>query len=794
MKPHSHAPVVTQSVCRSGRGESSLLKTKNTLGDEERQSEMNNPTERCDDDVEKKFTAQDQEEEQILPQQRPRVSSTRRRSSLEKIQDFFTTCKTNLLRRPSSFAEFLITQSQFTSSPHEVILKISTFLQQLDASLQSAGKIWRATLDDKDLFKLKLVQIFFFANHVLPVLLYYLTDKNPKFPATISHNLRAGWPKLLNHVFACCAWGILLPVVGKKISLQEFIASSFTTVHTAPQRDAIRSTACCSSATARRQFLLSSSTSHGHAVTTRHDGPETATTRGSPPLSPVSRSNDLKSMLKKSRSEQEQNKTEMAADETATIAGAAGASTSTGGENSSCSSNTSSSNASSTTSSCANLAMLVSAHNDPIGEGSSSITGAVRPPKKDHSDEPQDETRKNMCFVDQRENSQPRHHLPTLLETMGHCKSGTSTSPPGQDTGDTSEGADGNTRLSSGVGKDAKAVQPKKCHLVEIMNKKIQPSPSKVRFFEANRIFSREDASVASSSCSSSCTSIFAAKTANSSASNAASRLRNLFRKIFHSATTRAEIKRDSRLPQLKAKFGTALAHSQNYFTVLKQLLHDGVHGGDLVETTAASRTSSRVVEEKSGNYKIAAPTTSSTSRDNQQQLPRTSSFVEMELERFRILRIRFGLVTWLSSVLCLNIFRLGGGRKYGTMFLRFWNILHYIGAGSYMTTLHFSSVYFWNQKQIYQSWYKYSAISLASFIGWMTWVKGRLSLELLDEELRYSSLQIRETILQNSGSVHAKKWFQLQVWKLFLAELGTQLAENSLFIAFVTGLRSGMV
>eukprot|EP00392_Amoebophrya_sp_AT5.2_P006479 g6491.t1 len=141
------------------------------------------------------------------------INNFRRRSS-QLFQQFFNT--TSASRRASFYQLF------FEFKPHSIV----QLVHDLDLSLRSAGKVWRSSLDEHDLFQLKLVQFCFFANHLLPVLWYYWFDKNAKFPATISHNLRSGFPKWINHVFSFFAWALLFPVVGKKISLSDLVVEA----------------------------------------------------------------------------------------------------------------------------------------------------------------------------------------------------------------------------------------------------------------------------------------------------------------------------------------------------------------------------------------------------------------------------------------------------------------------------------------------------------------------------------------------------------------------------------------
>jgi len=550
------------------------------------------------------------------------ITSFRRRSS-QLFQQFFNT--TSASRRASFYQLF------FEFKPHSIV----QLVHDLDLSLRSAGKVWRSSLDEHDLFQLKLVQFCFFANHLLPVLWYYWFDKNAKFPATISHNLRSGFPKWINHVFSFFAWALLFPVVGKKISLSDLV------VEAGKRRSQRASTGSSSSSEENGRRHEQNNHANGLQSSSACNDSAASTTSL---LSPVRRSDNLHGVY-------------FAGDETASSASSS--------DGLSCTSSSTESSSSSSASSSASEVRLSGRTN--FGEDG----------KQQQEPEPQQEEQEVV-------HNSP--HLDLLYP----------------------EGA-------------AAAV-----------------SSSKV---EAERTTSTE---TGSTSCSS---------------------------RVVCRHKEQVENATEAPLP-----LPTLLKTSS--------------------ETRGPSSSSSLSNGRPPGPGKENAKQLAATT-------PKTNA-VDDELERLRKLRVRFGALTCLSSVLCLVIFRLGGGRRYGLASLRFWNLVHYFGAASYMTTLHLSSVYFWSQTSFYQKWFKSSAVALTVGMSWMTWVKHVLGLELLDEEFRFTNdvlcqnrkfgdRIVRKKLL-GMASVSGHSGFTKQLKQLFVAELLTQLAENSLFVSFVAGLRSGLV
>ena len=53
------------------------------------------------------------------------------------------------------------------------------------------------------------------ANSFIPLILYHmrLSEPNPLFPATISHSIRKGIPKLVHHIIWLLGWACMLRVI-----------------------------------------------------------------------------------------------------------------------------------------------------------------------------------------------------------------------------------------------------------------------------------------------------------------------------------------------------------------------------------------------------------------------------------------------------------------------------------------------------------------------------------------------------------------------------------------------------
>ena len=74
------------------------------------------------------------------------------------------------------------------------------------------------TLTQEDTWLLRLARRLFHASTLVPLVLYHcrVSDAQPLFPATISHTIRWGKPRLVNFVFWISGWSVMLFVVGTR--------------------------------------------------------------------------------------------------------------------------------------------------------------------------------------------------------------------------------------------------------------------------------------------------------------------------------------------------------------------------------------------------------------------------------------------------------------------------------------------------------------------------------------------------------------------------------------------------
>ena len=120
---------------------------------------------------------------------------------------------------------------------YAVDLKLALdWMVRFDARMQTAGKVWRDSLTPSDLVLLRVAQICFASSQIIPLLVCYLpllhaqifygspqrqaAARARKFPATLSYNVRRGWPRLVNHAFWAAAWGLVLPLVARKTGVR----------------------------------------------------------------------------------------------------------------------------------------------------------------------------------------------------------------------------------------------------------------------------------------------------------------------------------------------------------------------------------------------------------------------------------------------------------------------------------------------------------------------------------------------------------------------------------------------
>jgi hypothetical protein len=99
--------------------------------------------------------------------------------------------------------------------------------------LSAEGGTFRNALTAQDLAAIRLARNWFHASQYLPCLLYYAgaSDAQPRFPATISHTIRKGIPKLAHHVSWLIGWWIWYGVLQRRgsASVRLFAQQMFAT-------------------------------------------------------------------------------------------------------------------------------------------------------------------------------------------------------------------------------------------------------------------------------------------------------------------------------------------------------------------------------------------------------------------------------------------------------------------------------------------------------------------------------------------------------------------------------------
>ncbi|CAD7946072.1 unnamed protein product [Amoebophrya sp. A25] len=640
----------------------------------------------------------------------------------------------DMLRR-SSVAEL------FSSPPHETLQRLTEFIRKADSTLRATGKVWRSSLTADDLHTLRLIQIFFFGNHVLPVVYYYLFDKQPKFPATISHNLRNGWPKLMNHVFFFMAWLYLMPFVGRRIEVDQLLAMSRSKKEVTGRGGASSSTRTpsfaeyCRSAVAfmaaMRTYLsskmkdLATTSSQRMLADDRNFYQEDSVSEQNfPGAAPARPSNDSVASLRSNRGV------------------------------------------------CLRLRDLVSL-------SSSSLSDVTDPESEcthttvDHGeghDEEEIEEHKNVNV-----NNHPRSAAALLSSPCG------SDATRRQTTRDhiAEHEVDEETVKKGESGEEAATNSTTSSSTKPEQQEQIVDQQQLQQDQEATKAFAEKWKNVFAD-----CLLDSDPEVAHKLASSFVDKVAKVYSVFL--ALRRGGMKdgTTSRIAELK-----------------KLLLEE--------DPPSALHTSASIPPATSGPASASIPpATSGPVQDKTQLLrttttaPQSSPLLQEHLDRLRSARVQFARMILACSFLCLAVFRLGGGRRWGKVPLHVWNMFHYFFAGGYMTTLHLSSLYVWSQTPFYRRWFVLSAAGLATSITWMSAIKARIGMDPLDEEYGFHVL-IRDRMLLSAGAGGGSPSNQIipggaaflrrQLRLLWWVELLVQLSENSLFIAFVAGLRSGL-
>jgi hypothetical protein len=86
------------------------------------------------------------------------------------------------------------------------------------ALLGAEGRSFRQSLTARDKSAIKLARNIFHASQYVPCLLYYAgtSELQPRFPATISHTIRKGVPKIVHHVIWLIGWYIWYGVLRRR--------------------------------------------------------------------------------------------------------------------------------------------------------------------------------------------------------------------------------------------------------------------------------------------------------------------------------------------------------------------------------------------------------------------------------------------------------------------------------------------------------------------------------------------------------------------------------------------------
>lgn len=108
----------------------------------------------------------------------------------------------------------------------------------MGATFSTAGRQFRQSLTQRDIRTIIFARNSFHISTIFPLLLYHLrtSEPNPKFPATISHSIRKGVPKLAANLFWLVGWGAMLSVfvrrggIGRYFAMQMFVTGVVTTM------------------------------------------------------------------------------------------------------------------------------------------------------------------------------------------------------------------------------------------------------------------------------------------------------------------------------------------------------------------------------------------------------------------------------------------------------------------------------------------------------------------------------------------------------------------------------------
>ena len=109
----------------------------------------------------------------------------------------------------------------------------------MGTSFSSAGRQFRQSLTKRDVRDIILARNSFHISTFLPLLLYHLrvSEPRPKFPATISHSIRKGIPKVAANLFWLVGWTVMISVflrrsgrLGRYFVIQMFLTGVVTTI------------------------------------------------------------------------------------------------------------------------------------------------------------------------------------------------------------------------------------------------------------------------------------------------------------------------------------------------------------------------------------------------------------------------------------------------------------------------------------------------------------------------------------------------------------------------------------
>lgn len=202
-----------------------------------------------------------------------------------------------------------------------------------------------------------------------------------------------------------------------------------------------------------------------------------------------------------------------------------------------------------------------------------------------------------------------------------------------------------------------------------------------------------------------------------------------------------------------------------------------------LLRDDATSKTSADATSKTSASSKLSSDDEDEV-RTTPRGAPDAAEFFQHESERLRLYRCRFANFTALCSILCLFVFRLNGGRKYGPRGLLFWNVLHYLTAGSFMSCLGASTRYLWNHRVGFRASFLGSCVALLVGIFRYMRVKSRLGSPWWDEA---------EVNLVHFQGLSRHPFLRAELKRLFTAETLIMLGENSLFMTIISGMLSGI-